>query len=430
MGGAKCIAVTLAGGIGERLGALAHYYSNPAVYFGGNYRIIDFTLSNCRRSGISAVGIVSQHFSTDLYAYISDVYGRSTEREGIFMLPVPKNEALCGGMTDAARKTAGFMDSFNPEHVLVLSGSHVYKMDYSKMIAFHRETGASATVASIPAPMGRVPRYGALDADKSGRVRKSGEKSGGPVNRLASIGVYVFRRNVLERYLPADGMGNNARHDLGENIISAMLASGESVYTYSFNGYWRDIETLDSLWEANMDLVGAPPAFHLLDDGGKWGIFGSDTGAAPSYMSARAVVNQSLVSGGCTISGRVERSILAGGVTVDNGAEIVDSVVMPGAYIGENAKVYRAVVGTEAKIMDGAVIGSDDGTDFFIDHVVCSRDISLIAPWAYIPKGVRFRKNSHIYRERLQKYETDFQETPKYHPGRERFYPDPGVNIH
>lgn len=391
-----CVAMVLAGGRGERLGALTHYYSKPAVHFGGNSRIIDFTLNNCRYSGINTVGILSQYLSEDLNSYVSTTYNKNRKCGRMFMLP-PRENSQYIATADAVYKNIEFIDWFQPENVLILAGDHIYRMDYNELIAFHCETGADVTVASTRVPLQDASRFGILNAYAGGRVYGFEEKPQFPKSCLASMGIYVFKWDILKKYLLCDSENIHSQHDFGKNIIPSMLSANESIFTYQFDGYWRDVGTLDSLWEANMDQISAPPGF-LIDEE-------TDSTRTPLYfLSAEAQVEQSIISESCSIFGKVKNSVLASTITVAKGAEIVNSVVMPGAYIGENAKVYKSIIGTGARILENARIGTDDGLDDFVDYNLCRRDVSLIAPWVVIPTETRLQKNSHVYSERLQNW--------------------------
>jgi glucose-1-phosphate adenylyltransferase len=408
-----CVAMILAGGRGERLGALTRYYSKPASFFGGNNRIIDFTLNNCRHSGIGIVGILSQYFAADLHDYVSAFYHDKRENTQVYVLPSQGAGNLYLSTADAVYKNIGFIDRFQPGHVLVLAGDHIYRMDYNKLIAFHKETGADVTVAATRVPIKEACRFGILNADADGRVCDFEEKPQRPKNSLASMGIYVFRWDALKRHLFTDSKNINSHHDFGKDIIPAMLSANDLTYTYEFSGYWRDVGTVDSLWEANMDQLTDLPDFRLQN--GEPGPMNT----APGFLSSGSEADRSIISGNCTIFGKVKHSVLADSIIVGRGAQVVDSVVMPGAYIGENAKVYKAIVGAGAKIMNNVEIGTDEGTDAFIDSKICCRGISLVAPWAVIPADMKFQKNSHIYKEQLQVWEDALRTAakPDYCPG-------------
>lgn len=387
-----CVAMILAGGKGTRLGSLTHCYSKPAVYFGGNQRIIDFTMNNCKRSGIKTIGILSQCSPTDLYDYISSSYNNKPQNGGVYMLPPKNNESSYNGTADAVYKNIDFIDRFKPEYVLILAGDHIYSMDYKKILAFHKKTDADVTVASTPVSIVEASRFGILSADENGRIYDFEEKPVNPKSNLASMGIYVFKWSVLKKYLLADNRSKYSLHDFGRNILPKMLYAGELMYTYKFDGYWRDVGTVESLWEANMDLLDNTNGFQLPNEILEENI----------YMNGildETVINQSIIPHNCTILGEVEHSVLGASVTVGKDSEIIDSVIMPGVDIGDNVKIHNAVIGMGVKIMNNVAIGEDTGSDLFIDNRLCSEGISLIAPWIYISKGMRFQKNSHIYKQ-------------------------------
>lgn len=398
MGINGCVTMILAGGRGERLGALARYYSKPAIHFGSKFRIIDFTLRNCRASGIDIIGVLSQLASGNLNQYIEAMYGDGHLHSDLHMLPPRDGKGYYRGTADAVYKNIDFIEHFQAECILVLAGDHIYNMDYRGMIDFHRSTGADVTVASTLVPLQDASRFGILNADESGRIRGFEEKPRFPKSRLASMGIYVFKWKKLKKYLLADSACGQTEHDFGKNILPEMLRTGESMYTYQFSGYWRDVGTVESLWEANMDQIDHPSALQTLED---WPETPRPHVDETSYIACGAHIHQSIISENCTVCGNVEHSVLGDRVTVGEGAEIVDSVVMPGAYIGNNAKVYKAVIGAHAWIMNDSVIGMVNGSDFFIDSKICTSDISLVAPWIYIGKDMRFQTGSHICEERF-----------------------------
>lgn len=399
----ECIAMILAGGQGERLGALTHYYSKPAIYFGGNYRIIDFTLNNCKSSGIDTIGILSQCFSDDLNEYIDSRNNGNSKTGGIHMLP-SRADNLYRGTADAVYKNIEFIDSYAPEDVLVLASDHIYKMDYRKLLFFHRERGADVTVASTCVATEDAPKFGIISASESGHVFGFEEKPLRPKGNLASMGIYIFKWSFLKSYLLADSVRLDSQHDFGRNILPEMLAAGESVYTYRFRGYWRDVGTVSSLWEANMDQI-INPAFLKLNERG-WGM-----NSYKNTISNRAEINRSLVSEYCSIFGKVEHSVLSSSVTVGCDSEVVNSVIMPGAYVGNNVRIHNAIIGTRAIIMDNTVIGSDYGTDYFVDHKICGKGVSLVAPWLLIDEDMVIRKNSQVYKEKMEKFNYESMKT-------------------
>lgn len=394
-----CVAMILAGGRGERLGSLTSHYSKPAVHFGGN-RLIDFTLKNCRKSGIQNTGILSQYFSTELCAHVGEYSSENPGDGNFYMLPSQSNDNLYSGTADAVKKNIDFVNSFDPESVLILAGDHIYDMDYNEMIDFHNESGADVTMAATPVHTKDASRYGILNADKSGRVYCFEEKPLCPKGNIASMGIYVFKWSTLKKYLLADSRSLKSCHDFGKDIVPRMLYDCELVYAYMYDGYWRDVGTVGSLWKANMEQIDNSPGINLS------GINEPYADCLHLNLAEDAVISQSIVSGGCSVFGKVEHSVLGDSVTIGPGAEIVNSVIMPNAYIGSYARISNAIIGTSASITDGTVIGTNDGTSFFTDKKLCSKGISLVSPWLHINESLRVRGNSHITQKRLDEWST------------------------
>ena len=408
----ECVAMILAGGHGKRLGALTRYYSKPALYFGGYDRIIDFSLNNCQKSGIDTVGILSQHFSTDLNTYINNRHNWKPEQSGINILTPQNGEEPYSGTADAIYKNIEFIDQIDPDFVLILAGDHIYKMNYKKMIAFHKETSAALTVASTTVPIGEATKFGIINSSKeSWRMFGFEEKPLRPKSDLASMGIYVFKWSILKEYLLADSKNEHSQHDFGHNILPEMLSNDESIYAYRYKGYWRDVGTVDSLWEANMDRIDNPAALQLEADKYFLNSYNNDIS---NTILQEAVIYKSILSGNCSIFGKVVHSVLSDSVTVGLGSEVVNSVIMPGVYIGNNVKIYNAIVGTKAVIMDNTIIGSNCGEDFFVDRQVCLRGVSLIEPWLYVDGGMEVQKNSQISKEKLESYRFSMPEETKY----------------
>lgn len=389
----KCVAMILAGGRGTRLGALTQFYSKPAIHFGGNHRIIDFTLNNCYLAGIDTIGILSQYFTTDLHAYISHINGKP-ETCSVHMLPSESAENSYTGTANAVYKNIMFIERHAPDNVLILSGDHIYNMDYSDMLAFHEASDADVTIASTSVPAAEASRFGIICAAKNGRVSGFEEKPAIPKSRLASMGIYVFKWSVLKRYLLV--RNNSSQNDFGKDIIPKALSSGGKVYTYKFSGYWRDIGTVEALWQANMDLIDGT-AQRLTEE--------YPTNDRYSSFLNGADIRQSIISGNCTVAGKTTHSVLGDSVIIERGSEVTNSVIMPNVYIGKNVKISNAIIGTRAIIMDGVEIGSEHGTPLCIDHKVCSRGISLVAPWLQVTEGLKFRANSHVDKESLNRFE-------------------------
>ncbi len=353
----KCVAMILAGGQGSRLGALTKHIAKPAVPFGGKYRIIDFVLSNCTHSGIHTVGVLTQYQPLDLNTYIGSgqPWDLDRSRGGVYILP-PYQKMEAGewykGTANAIYQNMGFIERFNPRYVLVLSGDHIYKMHYGKMLDMHKSAGAAATIAVIRVPINEASRFGIMSTDATGRITEFAEKPKKPKNDLASMGVYVFDWQILKKYLILDEGNPESQNDFGKNVIPQMLAAGEKLQAYNFDGYWKDVGTAKSLWEANMDLIRTPPRFDLYDP--DWTIFSRSTAQPPHFMAESAQMSDSIVTEGCRIYGRVHESILFRGVTVSRGARIVSSVVFPGAYIEADANVENAIIGSDVRIRRGA----------------------------------------------------------------------------
>ena len=358
-----CVAMLLAGGQGKRLAALTEKLAKPAVAFGGKYRIIDFTLSNCANSGIRTVGVLTQYEPLVLSEYIGSGAPWDLDRAsgGVTVLPPYQKKdgaRWYAGTADAVWQNMDFIRRRSPEYVLILSGDHVYKMDYSKMIMFHREIGAEATIAAIAVPRGEASRFGILSADERGRVTDFEEKPAEPKGELASMGIYVFSPSVLEEYLERDAADESSAHDFGRNVIPAMLADGRRLFAYRFEGYWKDVGTVESLWDANMDLLGERPTLDLYDP--KWRIYSRTEPNPPQFIGAAASVRNSLVTEGCAVEGTVENCVLSPGVRVERGAVVRDSVLMNGVTVHSGATVSRSIVDSGATVARGAVVGSAD----------------------------------------------------------------------
>lgn len=403
----ECIAMLLAGGKGTRLGALTNHIAKPVVYFGGKYRIIDFTLSNCAHSGINSLGVLTQYNSMALHDYINNGQPWDFNRldGGVFMLPSSRCGGVYTGTANAVYQNIDFIEKFNPEHVLVLSGDHVYKMDYGKMLDFHKKTDADITISAISVPLEEASRFGILSVAGDGKITDFEEKPVIPKSNLASMGIYLFKWDRLKSYLATDQNNTHSEHDFGKNIIPAALSANEKMYAYQFDGYWRDVGTLQSLWESNMDLLKDTPPINLYDD--NWKIITRTQHHASCYLSSQAEVKQSIVAEGCHVYGRLSNSILFDSVTVEEDAEVIDSIIMPNVIIGKGAKVHKSVIGNNVFVGANAVIGSDYGINDFLDNRICSKDISLIGPGIFIDKEAKIIKNSHIDEDLLLREHAD-----------------------
>lgn len=356
----ECVAMLLAGGQGNRLGVLTKTRAKPAVPFGGKYRIIDFTLSNCINSGVSTVGVLTQYQPLELNEYIGNGQPWDLDRleGGVQVLPPYQRRRGADwykGTANAIYQNLPFIERYNPEYVLVLGGDHIYKMDYSRMLAFHKENKADCTISVIEVPMEQAPRFGIMNTDEQNRVVEFEEKPKKPKSNKASMGIYIFTWHKLRSYLEADERNAASENDFGKNIIPAMLAAGERMFAYSFEGYWRDVGTVESLWQANMDLLDPACEIHLSDPA--WKIYARSPVEPPHFMGRSAKVTGSMIAEGCVIDGEVENSVLFHGVYVAKGAVIRDSVVMPDSRVLQKAQLLKAVVGEGAVIGEEAVVG-------------------------------------------------------------------------
>ncbi len=356
------LAMVLAGGRGSRLKDLTNKVAKPAVSFGGKYRIIDFPLSNCANSGIDIVGVLTQYESVLLnsYAAAGRIWGLDSKDSGVFILP-PREKAdanldVYRGTADAISQNIDFIDTYNPEYLLILSGDHIYKMNYSKMLAFHREHKADATIAVIGVPKKEASRFGIMATNEEDRIVEFQEKPKVPKSNLASMGIYIFNWKLLRRLLLADMKNNDSHHDFGKDIIPTLLNEGRLIYAYRFKGYWKDVGTIDSLWEANMDLLEKSNELDLSDP--SWKIYTEDATELPQYIGCDAVVKNSYITQGCMVEGKVENSVLFTGTEVGKDAVVKDAVLMPSSVVEEGAKVTRALVANGVRIGKGAVVGN------------------------------------------------------------------------
>lgn len=366
------LAMILAGGRGSRLHDLTQKVAKPAVSYGGKYRIIDFPLSNCANSGIDVVGVLTQYESILLNSYVAAGrrWGLDAKDSGVYVLPPrEKSDAnldVYRGTADAISQNIDFIDTYSPEYLLILSGDHIYKMNYARMLAFHKESKADATIAVIEVPMKEASRFGIMNTDETGRIVEFEEKPEHPKSNLASMGIYIFNWKLLRKTLLADMKNADSSHDFGKDIIPALLNDEKKLYAYKYKGYWKDVGTIDSLWEANMDLLDKNNALDLNDPA--WKIYTEDVTALPQYIGADAVVDRAFITQGCVVNGKVKNSVLFTGAKVAEGAQVIDSVLMPGAEVAEGAVVTRTLVADGVKIGKNAVVGSAD-----------SKNIELVA---------------------------------------------------
>ncbi|SDE90570.1 glucose-1-phosphate adenylyltransferase [Sporomusa acidovorans] len=390
----ECVAMILAGGQGSRLGMLTKKLAKPAVPFGGKYRIIDFPLSNCYNSGINTVGVLTQYQPLALHSYIGigSAWDLDRRNGGVFVLPPyvrEKGGEWYKGTADAIYQNFNFIEMFQPDYVLILSGDHIYKMDYSLMLDYHKAQQADATIAVIEVPWEEAGRFGIMNTDQDNRIANFEEKPKKPRNNLASMGIYVFSWPVLRAYLTADATDSNSSHDFGKNVIPQMLAGHERLYAYRFNGYWKDVGTVESFWEANMDLLGDEPALDLYDS--DWRIYSVTPTQPPHVIAGAARVVCSLVSEGCRIFGQVENSVLFPGVYIGKEAIVRDSIIMPDATVGSKAVVNKAIVGRKAVIEAGTQLGSNEQSSQEISNKFAG--ITLIGDNLIITAGMRLRHN-------------------------------------
>lgn len=383
----NCVAMILAGGQGSRLGALTKNVAKPAVPFGGKYRIIDFPLSNCVHSGINTVGVLTQYQPLELNRYIGNGNPWDLDRShgGVYVLP-PYQSAKAGewykGTANAIYQNLSFLESFKPENVLILSGDHIYKMHYGEMLKAHKESGAAVTIAVMPVPWEEASRFGIMNVDEEGTITDFEEKPAEPKSNLASMGIYIFTYEVLKKYLEADERDPSSANDFGKNIIPTMLENGEKMVSFRFEGYWKDVGTIHSLWEANMDLVDQPPKFDLNDR--SWSIYSRNMALAPHYVGQNAKITNSTVTEGCFIDGEIKHSVIFGGVELGEGSVVSDSVIMPGAKIGKNVVIEKAVIGADAVIGDGAKVGVNSSNDNKYASKLCTNDLVLIESGAEV----------------------------------------------
>ncbi|QUC67970.1 glucose-1-phosphate adenylyltransferase [Aristaeella hokkaidonensis] len=382
-----CIAMLLAGGQGSRLGILTKNVAKPAVPYGGKYRIIDFPLSNCTNSGIDTVGVLTQYQPLELNAYIGSgaPWDLDISNGGVFVLP-PYQKGKSGewyrGTANAIYQNMAFIEQYHPDYVLILSGDHIYKMDYNAMLDYHISHGADATIAVREVPWEEASRFGIMNTDPDGTIVEFEEKPQNPKSNKASMGVYIFTWEKLRHYLTEDEADKNSSNDFGKNIIPNMLRDKQVLVAYDFNGYWKDVGTIESLWEANMDLIDNPMPMNMHDK--KWRIYSKNPGMPPHYISEGAVVTDTLITEGCEVYGKVNHSVLFAGVVVEEGADIEYSVVMPGSIIKRGAIVRRSIVAENATVGAGSIIGEDSG------------NIAVIGQGVTLPAGVSVPSGTQV----------------------------------
>jgi len=387
----SCIAMLLAGGQGSRLGVLTKNVAKPAVPYGGKYRIIDFPLSNCTNSGIDTVGVLTQYQPLELNAYIGSgaPWDLDLSNGGVFVLP-PYQKAKSGewyrGTANAIYQNMAFIEQYNPDYVLILSGDHIYKMDYNAMLNYHISKGADATIAVRPVPWEEASRFGIMNTDADDNIVEFEEKPKHPKSNKASMGIYIFTWEKLRAYLTADEADKKSSNDFGKNIIPAMLNDKQVMVAYNFEGYWKDVGTIESLWEANMDLLSQPMPIDLHDK--KWRIYARNPGLVPHFIAKGATATDSLITEGCEVYGHVNHSVLFAGVTVEEGAKVEDAVIMPNAIIRRGAVVRRAIVAEGAVVGAGSIVGEETG-----NIAVVGQNVTLPAGVS-VPAGEQVDKDT------------------------------------
>ncbi len=378
----ECVAMLLAGGQGSRLYTLTEKTAKPAVPFGGKYRIIDFPLSNCVNSGIDTVGVLTQYQPLELNEYIGNGQAWDLDRTfgGVMVLPPyqgNKSADWYKGTANAIYQNLAFIDRYDPEYVLVLSGDHIYKMDYAAMLDFHKKTEADCTIAVLNVTLEEASRFGIMNTDENGKIYEFEEKPKHPKSTKASMGIYMFNYKKLKQYLIEDENTEGSANDFGKNIIPNMLAAGESMYAYPFSGYWKDVGTVSSLWEANMDLLGENPVFNLHDR--SWRIFSRTSAAPAQFVGANGVIDNALISEGCEIYGTVTDSVLFNNVTVEQGATVTNSVVMGGVTIKAGAVVSNVIIAENTTVGAGATVG---------DNTKPGDNITILGSDLSVPSGM------------------------------------------
>lgn len=392
----ECIALILAGGQGSRLGVLTKKVAKPAVNFGGKYRIIDFPLSNCTNSNIDTVGVLTQYQPLELNSYIGSGQPWDLDRSfgGVYLLP-PYMKAEAGtwykGTANAIYQNMNFIQMFNPDYVLILSGDHIYKMNYAKMLDFHIENNADATISCIKVPWDQASRFGIMKTDKMLRITEFFEKPKNPVSNMASMGVYVFKWEVLKEYLIKDEEDPRSSNDFGKNVIPTMLHDGKRMFAYNFKGYWKDVGTVYSLWEANMELLHKKPGMNLFDR--SWRIYSKNAIQPPHYTAEGAVIKDSMITEGSVIYGKVKNSVISSGVKIGKNTVIEDSVLFPSVVVEDNCVIKKAIIGERSVVRQNSRIGVEDMIEGQIPSKMCSDGIVLIGSDIVVKSGSDIAKN-------------------------------------
>ena len=393
----EMIAMLLAGGQGSRLGVLTSKVAKPAVAFGGKYRIIDFPLSNCINSGVDTVGVLTQYQPLRLNAHIGIGIPWDLDRNigGVTVLPPYEkstNSEWYTGTANAIYQNIEYMESYNPDYVLILSGDHIYKMDYEVMLDYHKANNADITIAAMPVPIEEASRFGVVVTNDENRIIEFEEKPANPKSNLASMGIYIFSWKVLKEALLK--MSDQSNCDFGKHIIPYCHAKNDRIFAYEYNGYWKDVGTLGSYWEANMELIDIIPVFNLYEE--FWRIYTKSDILPPQYVSGDAKINRSIIAEGTTILGTVENSVIGPGVTIEEGALVKDSIIMKDSSIGKNTKVYKSVIAENVEICEGCEIGVGEEAPSKLDAKIYAFGLATIGENSYIPADVKVGKNTAI----------------------------------
>lgn len=393
----EMIAMLLAGGQGSRLGVLTSKVAKPAVAFGGKYRIIDFPLSNCINSGIDTVGVLTQYQPLRLNSHIGIGIPWDLDRNigGVSVLPPYEkngNSEWYTGTANAIYQNINYMEQYNPDYVLILSGDHIYKMDYEVMLDYHKSKNADITIAAMPVPMEEANRFGIVVTDEDNRINDFQEKPEHPKSNLASMGIYIFKWSVLKEALIT--LKNQSNCDFGKHIIPYCFEEQQRIYAYEYNGYWKDVGTLGSYWEANMELIDIIPVFNLYEE--FWRIYTNNDIIPPQYIADSSKIDRSLIGDGCEIYGEVYNSVIGAGVTIGPGCVVRDSIIMRDTVIGAGTQVYKAIIAEEVVVDDGCIIGAGDEAPSKLDSRIYAFGIATIGEKSYIPKNVKIGKNTAI----------------------------------
>lgn len=386
----ECIVMLLAGGQGSRLGVLTKNLAKPAIPFGGKYRIIDFTLSNCINSGIDTVGVLTQYLPLELNAYIGNGQPWDLDRihGGVSLLPpytTGKQGKWYKGTANAIYQNIHFIERFEAEYLLVLSGDHIYKMDYSKMLDYHKSNYADATIAVIEVPNEETNRFGIMNTLPTGEVYEFEEKPKKAKSNNASMGVYIFNWQILKKYLTEDDADIASANDFGKNIIPKMLKGGQRMFAYKYEGYWKDVGTIKSYWESNMDLLKSPSSLQLQD--ASWRIYSPSPVAPPHFTASCATIRQSMITEGCVIYGQVEKSIISSGVHIGKNSVVRSSIIMPNAHIGDNVVIDHAIISEKAVIKDGCIIGGNPNELMELAPNSLTEGLTVVGSHARIKSG-------------------------------------------